>query len=242
LLSNPADQAEVIGVGGITRSKEIAEFSSRGMTTWELPFGSGRVKPDIVTLAEDVPGADASGGCKMLSGTSASAPIVSASIAVLASMIPAKERWTLLNPASMKQILLESADKLVARHDSEHVVRNHLFEQGSGVLNIVRASKVVESLWIRHQTATNATRAGQHVPSVLKPSSFPDSIDMSDCPRMWPYCSQPLFHSALPLMVNLTILNPAAVVGQIKKPPEWISSRNGEQLRISTSTPSVIWP
>ncbi|KAL4152504.1 hypothetical protein PRNP1_009433 [Phytophthora ramorum] len=55
LVSNPADQAEVIGVGGITKNNEIAEFSSRGMTTWELPFGSGRVKPDIVTLAEDVP-------------------------------------------------------------------------------------------------------------------------------------------------------------------------------------------
>uniref|UniRef100_M4BGK7 subtilisin n=1 Tax=Hyaloperonospora arabidopsidis (strain Emoy2) TaxID=559515 RepID=M4BGK7_HYAAE len=66
MLSNPADQAEVIGVGRITKSNDIAEFSSRGMTTWELPFGSGRVKLDIVTLAEDVHGADVSGGCKML--------------------------------------------------------------------------------------------------------------------------------------------------------------------------------
>lgn len=30
LLSNPADQAEVIGVGGVTKNNEIAEFSSRG--------------------------------------------------------------------------------------------------------------------------------------------------------------------------------------------------------------------
>ncbi|GMF65069.1 unnamed protein product [Phytophthora lilii] len=243
LLSNPADQAEVIGVGGITKDNNIAEFSSRGMTTWELPFGSGRVKPDIVTLAEDVQGSDASGGCKVLSGTSASTPIVSASIALLASMIPEEARWSLLNPASMKQILLESADKLKALHDSEHVVRNHIFEQGNGVLNISKASKLMESLWIRHQTAQNATRSGQdHVPNVLKPSSFPDRIDMSDCPRMWPYCSQPLFHTALPLMVNLTIMNPASVAGTIKKPPQWISGTNGEHLTISTSSPSAIWP
>ncbi|KAG7391689.1 Membrane-bound transcription factor site-1 protease [Phytophthora pseudosyringae] len=243
LLSNPADQAEVIGVGGITRNNEIAEFSSRGMTTWELPFGSGRVKPDIVTLAEDVPGADAYGGCKVLSGTSASAPIVSASIAILASMIPAEVRWSILNPASVKQILLESADKLVARHDSEYVVRNHIFEQGNGVLNISKASKVVESLWTRYQIAHNASRRSSEVaPSVLKPSSFPDRIDMSDCPRMWPYCSQPLYHSALPLMVNLTIMNPVSVVGTIKKPPQWVSGTNGEHLTISTTSPSTIWP
>ncbi|KAE9046653.1 Membrane-bound transcription factor site-1 protease [Phytophthora rubi] len=243
LLSNPADQAEVIGVGGVTKDNEIAGFSSRGMTTWELPFGSGRVKPDIVTLAEDVPGSDASGGCKVLSGTSASAPIVSASIALLASMIPAEERWSLINPASMKQILLESADRLEARHDSEHVVRNHIFEQGNGVLNISKASEVIERLWARHQTAQNVTQSGNEpVRSVLKPSSFPDRIDMTDCPRMWPYCSQPLYHSALPLMVNLTIMNPASVVGTIKKPPQWISDKNGEHLTVSTSSPFAIWP
>jgi membrane-bound transcription factor site-1 protease len=38
----------VIGVGGITYRDKIASFSSRGMTTWELPNGYGRVKPDIV--------------------------------------------------------------------------------------------------------------------------------------------------------------------------------------------------
>ncbi|OWZ09222.1 Membrane-bound transcription factor site-1 protease, partial [Phytophthora megakarya] len=243
LLSNPADQAEVIGVGGITKDNEIADFSSRGMTTWELPFGSGRIKPDIVTLAEDVPGSDASGGCKMLSGTSASAPIVSASIAVLASMIPAEERWNILNPASMKQILLESADKLEARHDSEHVVRNNIFEQGNGMLNISKASKAVENLWNIHQAVRNSTQKDQEATSsILKPTSFPDRIDMTDCPRMWPYCSQPLYHSALPLMVNLTIMNPASVVGTIRKPPQWVSGINGEHLIVSTTSPAAIWP
>ncbi len=38
-LNNPADQSDVIGVGGIDYSNHIASFSSRGMSTWELPHG-----------------------------------------------------------------------------------------------------------------------------------------------------------------------------------------------------------
>jgi membrane-bound transcription factor site-1 protease len=40
-LNNPADQPDVIGVGGIDNDNKIAQFSSRGMTTWELPTGTG---------------------------------------------------------------------------------------------------------------------------------------------------------------------------------------------------------
>ena len=43
-LNNPADQNDVIGVGGIDFSNNIAAFSSRGMSTWELPGGYGRAK------------------------------------------------------------------------------------------------------------------------------------------------------------------------------------------------------
>lgn len=39
-LNNPADQSDVIGVGGIDYSDHIASFSSRGMSTWEIPHGS----------------------------------------------------------------------------------------------------------------------------------------------------------------------------------------------------------
>jgi hypothetical protein len=36
-LNNPADQMDVIGVGGINFDNQIAKFSSRGMTTWVRP-------------------------------------------------------------------------------------------------------------------------------------------------------------------------------------------------------------
>lgn len=61
-LNNPADQMDVIGVGGIDFEDNIARFSSRGMTTWELPGGYGRVKPDIVTYGAGVRGSGVKGG------------------------------------------------------------------------------------------------------------------------------------------------------------------------------------
>jgi subtilisin family serine protease len=53
-LNNPADQNDVIGIGGIDYTDRIAPFSSRGMSTWELPTGYGRSKPDIMAYGRDV--------------------------------------------------------------------------------------------------------------------------------------------------------------------------------------------
>ena len=50
-LNNPADQNDVIGVGGIDYEDNIAVFSSRGMSTWELPRGYGRAKVGTCNLA-----------------------------------------------------------------------------------------------------------------------------------------------------------------------------------------------
>ena len=49
-LNNPADQNDVIGVGGIDYEDNIAVFSSRGMSTWELPRGYGRAKASCCSL------------------------------------------------------------------------------------------------------------------------------------------------------------------------------------------------
>ncbi len=90
-LNNPADQSDVIGVGGIDDQNAISGFSSRclhprqppalaialrrhpgcprrGMTSWELPLGMGRVKPDIMAYSKDVQGSKIQGGCRSLSG------------------------------------------------------------------------------------------------------------------------------------------------------------------------------
>jgi subtilisin family serine protease len=49
-LNNPADQPDVIGVGGIDNDNNIASFSSRGMTTWELPAGTGEAAGGVCAV------------------------------------------------------------------------------------------------------------------------------------------------------------------------------------------------
>jgi len=84
-LNNPADQMDVIGIGGINWDDQIARFSSRGMTTWELPSGYGRVKPDLVIYGSGVRGSALQNGCRTLSGTSVASPVVAGAVALLAS-------------------------------------------------------------------------------------------------------------------------------------------------------------
>ena len=105
---NPADQPSVLGVGGVDDTGGIADFSSRGMSTWELPDGYGRVKPDVLTYAHHVPGLSIDGKCKKLSGTSVASPVISGAVAQLLSIVPQPRRSHLLNPGVVKQVLSAS--------------------------------------------------------------------------------------------------------------------------------------
>ncbi|KAJ2954409.1 hypothetical protein O0L34_g2673 [Tuta absoluta] len=125
-LNNPADQMDVIGVGGIGFDDRIAKFSSRGMTTWELPHGYGRMKPDIVTYGSGVRGSSVTGGCRSLSGTSVASPVVAGAIALLASGVPRQN----LTPAAVKQALCITARRLAGPN---------MFEQGHGKLDLISA-------------------------------------------------------------------------------------------------------
>lgn len=46
-------------------------------------------------------------------------------------------------------------------------------------------------------------------------SLSPSYIDQTECPYMWPYCSQPIYYGGMPMIVNVTILNGMAVTGRI---------------------------
>lgn len=78
----------------------------------------------------------------------------------------------------------------------------------------------------------------------LKASLSPPYIDFTECPYMWPYCTQPLYHSAMPVIVNVTILNGLSVSGKVEETPVWhpYLSEHGEFLEISVSYSEILWP
>ncbi|XP_046398458.1 membrane-bound transcription factor site-1 protease [Ischnura elegans] len=214
-LNNPADQMDVIGVGGINFEDQIAKFSSRGMTTWELPQGYGRVKPDIVTYGSAVRGSSIKGGCRTLSGTSVASPVVAGAVTLLASGV--LHRGNVINPASMKQALMASARRLPGVG---------MFEQGHGKLDLLRAYRLL---------------------TTYKPqaSLSPSYVDLTECQYMWPYCTQPLYHGAMPTWVNVTILNGLGVSGRISGGgPQWhpYAPQNGGRLEVALQHSDVLWP
>ncbi|KAH9498190.1 Membrane-bound transcription factor site-1 protease [Bulinus truncatus] len=184
-LNNPADQLDVIGVGGINFEHQIARFSSRGMTTWELPAGYGRVKPDIVTYGSAVRGSALKSSCRSLSGTSVASPVVAGAVTLLISAVLDKKH--MINPASMKQALMSTARRLPDVN---------MFEQGYGRLDLAMALRTLKN----------------YTPQA---SASPSYIDLMESPYMWPYCSQPIYYGGMPVIVNVTILNGMGVTGKI---------------------------
>nr|CAB3467134.1 unnamed protein product [Digitaria exilis] len=233
-LNNPADQSDVIGVGGIDYNNHIASFSSRGMTTWELPHGYilylselafseicirfcsyGRVKPDVVAYSRDIIGSKISTGCKTLSGTSVASPVVAGVVCLLVSVIPEDKRKSILNPAAMKQALVEGASKLSGPN---------MYEQGAGKLDLWQSYEILKNYQPRA-------------------SIFPTMLDFTDCPYFWPFCRQPMYAGAMPVIFNATILNGMGVIGYIKDQPLWQPSEDiGNLLSVHFTYSDVIWP
>ncbi|GAB2268270.1 Membrane-bound transcription factor site-1 protease [Dionaea muscipula] len=214
-LNNPADQSDVIGVGGIDYSDHIASFSSRGMSTWEIPHGYGRVKPDVVAYGRDIIGSKISTGCKSLSGTSVASPVVAGVVCLLVSILPESKRKLILNPASMKQALVEGAAKLSGPH---------MYEQGAGRVDLLESYEILKSYEPRA-------------------SIFPSVLDFMDCPYSWPFCRQPLYAGAMPVIFNATVLNGMGVVGYFDGPPTWHpSNEDGNLLSIHFTYSNIIWP
>uniref|UniRef100_A0AC35G609 Peptidase S8/S53 domain-containing protein n=1 Tax=Panagrolaimus sp. PS1159 TaxID=55785 RepID=A0AC35G609_9BILA len=213
-LNNPADQGDVIGVGGINLEEKIAKFSSRGMTTWELPEGYGRIKPDIVTYGSQIFGPSLYGGCRSLSGTSVAAPVITGAVAILLSSIPEERRR---NPAMIKQILAEGAKKLETNAS--------MFEQGSGKLDLPASFYYLQ----------------KYLPKI---SFFPSYIDYLECPYMWPYCSQPIYSDGLPTIFNITIFNGYGIGGEIINELifEPFEDDNGAFLDVHLEYSHKIWP
>eukprot|EP01028_Stygiella_incarcerata_P011676 TRINITY_DN66_c1_g3_i1.p1 TRINITY_DN66_c1_g3~~TRINITY_DN66_c1_g3_i1.p1 ORF type:complete len:978 (-),score=219.02 TRINITY_DN66_c1_g3_i1:150-3083(-) len=182
-LNNPGDQNEAISIGAIDEKGRIATFSSRGMTTWEIPWGMGRVKPDVVTYGVDVrvPAVSSpQGGCDARSGTSVACPVATGTIALLLSAVKGSD---VDNPGVIRQVLMEGADRLDVSKGYD------MFAQGKGKLNILNSFLLLA----KYQGGATTS------PDVI-------SNTAPHCPYMGVYCDMPLFASRLPVVYNISLV------------------------------------
>jgi membrane-bound transcription factor site-1 protease len=215
-LNNPADQLDVIGVGGHDDQKRISRFSSRGFTLWEQSDGgSGRVKPDIVTFANDIMGSTTSGGCRTMSGTSVAAPVATGVVALLLSTVP-QDRRHIVTSAVMKQVLIEGASRIPGPSISE---------QGAGSLDLLRSYDLLK----------------EYEP---KASVFPAQLDLtrtSGNEYLWPWNTQPLYAGAQIVWLNLTVINGLGVVGKISD-VTFTPQGDDDTLVIHFRHSETLWP
>ena len=110
-------------------------------------------------------------------------------------------------------------------HSADRIKGSNMFEQGHGKLNLIKA----------YETLTS------YKPQVSLSPSF---IDFTECPYMWPYCTQPLYYTGLPVIVNITILNGMAVTGRITEHSQWqpFVTENGDFLKLTISYSQILWP
>ncbi|MBA0853514.1 hypothetical protein Goshw_018522, partial [Gossypium schwendimanii] len=160
-------------------------------------------------------GSKISTGCKSLSGTSVASPVVAGVVCLLVSIIPENKRKEILNPACMKQALVEGAAKLAGPN---------MYEQGAGRVDLLESYEILKSYQPRA-------------------SIFPSVLDYTDCPYSWPFCLQPLYAGAMPVIFNATVLNGMGVIGYVHSPPVWHpSNEEGNLLSIRFTYSEVIWP
>ena len=211
-LRNPADQLDVLGVGAMTEDGAVAPFSSRGPTLHELPAGAGRFKPDILAPGRALRASALYGGCRVAGGTSAAAAVVAGAVALLAAI--ARRYARPCSPAALRHVIAASAAQL--REAS-------VFEQGPGALDLVRAAAALL----------------QYTPQL---GLLPPAIRLDDCPYMWPHCAQPLYPSAPPLALNVTVLNALALRGRLAGPPSFTRTSGPDLLEVGAAAPDTLWP
>lgn len=73
---------------------------------------------------------------------------------------------------------------------------------------------------------------------------FNSYVDLTECQYMWPYCTQPLYYTGIPIIVNITILNGLAVFGKVVDTPIWYpySLEKGHFLDVTISYSEILWP
>lgn len=61
---------------------------------------------------------------------------------------------------------------------------------------------------------------------------------------MWPYCTQAVYHTGMPTIVNITIINGLGVSGHVTEFiwHPYTGNGNGERIDVSVTHSDVLWP
>lgn len=72
---------------------------------------------------------------------------------------------------------------------------------------------------------------------------MPRELDLTTCPYMWPFCRQPLYSGAMPVMFNATVLNGMGVVGTFVGEPVWTpKDAGGKLVDVTFGFYPQLWP
>ena len=184
----------------------------------------GRVKPDIVTYSHAVPVNSKPPSfavlfpelwvgrdtCTTMSGTSIAAPIVTSALAVALSTLKKQDRKLHGNPALLKQCLWAT---------SSRIPETSIHAQGAGKLDPLALARCIQ----------NAQPSITAIPAVL---------DLSDC-YLFQFCTQPLYATAQPVVINVTILSSISVRCRLLSSPKL---RHGKDINVDFSWSREIYP
>ena len=230
-LNNPADMLEVVGVGAVDADKHMASFSSRGMTTWELPQGYGRIKPDVLTYGENLRSTASTGGCRELSGTSVASPVVAGVATEVVAYLRGKGvRESLINPGTVKKVLTSSTRLL----DNVSV-----YEQGTGLLNVadvmanLKKGVEAENSGGGSGSSSSSSAAGQF--TLDAPVFLPSALRLEQCKLFWPLCRHPVYATGMPVVLNLTVVNPSSLAATLTETAWQVTGVSHGDAQLSTT-------
>lgn len=186
------------------------------------------MKPDILAPSVKVQSSARQGiystgeECSELSGTSFASPYVAGAVGLLLLAFPyvqslqhllnkptIRTKWT--NVASVQQVLSHSA-RLIRSSGSNGNVG--LFEQGSGALDIPAALHYYTSTFEPH-ISIFPPYVSNRITHQFPTASENQRHGSGKCDYMWPWCTQQVFTSSQPLIVNFTLYNSLNVHGRI---------------------------
>lgn len=67
---------------------------------------------------------------------------------------------------------------------------------------------------------------------------------MTECQYMWPYCTQAMYYTGMPTIINVTIINGLGVAGNVVN-LTWhphTGNGNGERIDVAITYSDILWP